>query len=128
MTRRMRFVSGLCALLALTFSFAESVWASTCGMPMASGMAEAHESVPDVPSGEHCAAHQARDTEPDGPADRPCPFDSGFAPQACAGVVSLPATTAVLPALGPETAGGIFTLEVRPEILFGASLFRPPRA
>lgn len=128
MTRRTRCIAGLCALLALTFSFAESVWASTCAMPMAGGMAEIHETATEIPSGTHCAAHRGYETEHDAPGDRPCPFSSGVAAQACAGVVSLPASSAALPAVASEAVDAPFTLEERPDLLLEAFLFRPPRA
>lgn len=128
MTRRVRSIAGLCAFLALTFSFAESVWASTCAMPVAEGMAEMQDSAAENPSDSHCATHEGHRGERDGSDDPPCPFSSGVAAQACAGVVSLPAINAALPAPASEAVAGLFMVEAHPGLLLETSLFRPPRA
>lgn len=128
MTRRARSIAGLCTLLALTFSLAESVWASTCAMPMTGSLVEVHEASEEMPSDVHCATHHDHDGERDGPSDAPCPFSSGLAAQACAGVTSLPATTTVLPSTASRAVNGLFVIEARPGLLLETSLFRPPRA
>lgn len=128
MNRRTRSVAGLCALLALSFSLAESVWASTCAMPAAEGMADIQQTASEFPTGAQCDTHRSADSERRGPDDEPCPFGSPLGAQSCAGVVSLPTAGAVLPALASEAVDGLFTLDVRPSLLLEASLFRPPRA
>lgn len=95
---------------------------------MAGEMAEVHEPAGEVPSDRHCATHQGHDTKHDGSDDLPCPFASGLAAQACAGVASLPATTSVLPAAASEAVEGVFMIESHPGLLLETSLFRPPRA
>lgn len=128
MTRRARSFAGLCAFLALTFSFGESVWASTCAMPMAVASAEVHDAGGEAPSDSHCATHERPDGEHDGPDDEPCPFESGVAAQACAGVASLPAVNVALPAPASEAMAGPVMIAAHPGLLLETSLFRPPRA
>ena len=116
-------------MLALTFSFSEAVWASTClpGMPMADAVVMPDgatvESVESTPDGMHDERDPRSEDNP-----RPCPFDSPLAAQACAGVSSMPA-----PSNEPSTpaAEGVsvgFTVAALHELLLEIVLFRPPRA
>jgi hypothetical protein len=116
-------------LLALTFSFSEAVWASTClpGMPMADSAPmpegatpEPSESIPMGMHGEH---------DPRGGDDNPpCPFDSPLAAQACAGVSSMPAAWPDPSAPAAELASDGFTVAALHDLLLEIALFRPPRA
>lgn len=129
MSRRIRFVSGLLALVALTFSFSGSVWASTCGMPMMEvGVEDGGER--SAPPGAHCGSHGDLASEAGQSHEGPrCPFGSPVAAQACAGgVASAPAATVSL--LAPFEDGIPEAFDLRPfsDLLLDSTLFRPPRA
>jgi len=133
MTRRARFVAGLLALFALTFSLAESVWASTCAMAateMTMSVAAPDPLATDgLPAGKHCAGHADHGGDPDrAPEEEPCPFGSPAATQVCAGVASLPAPSALPSAPSPEGVSGPFVPDAGSDLLLVNALFRPPRA
>lgn len=126
MTRRTRRISGIFAALALTLSFAETVWASTCapGMDMpSSAMAMGDES----PIEHECMPGSAerRNESEDG---RHCPFGPVATTQACAGLASLPANTLALDAPSPEGAARLVFDETQHDLFFGTPLFHPPRS
>lgn len=124
MLRRTRFLAGTLALLAMTFSLGESVWASTCGMPLMERPPD-HE----TPAGVHCGGHLEPGSEADGDSEgTPCPFSSPVAAQACAGVTSIPAEIASLPIRVSRAVVETPTLETFPGLLLEHTLFRPPRA
>lgn len=132
MHRRLRTTAGLLALLSLTLSVAESVWASTCapGMPMESPAAVVPSSDDHAPGCLHVGtAHddmdEGRHASDDG---RPCPFGSPAAAQACTGVASLPARPMNLFASWSQGAPGVFSLETQNELLLDGAQFHPPRA
>ncbi|MEX2472798.1 MAG: hypothetical protein WEA34_11490 [Gemmatimonadota bacterium] len=129
MNRRIRSVAGLLALLALTFSFSEAVWASTClpGMAMADSAVVLEgatpESVESIPMGMHDERDlRSRDD------DRPCPFSSPLAAQDCAGVSSMPAPSTEPSTPAAEVTSVGFTVPTLRELLLEIVLFRPPRA
>lgn len=133
MNRRTRFVAGILAFLALTFSFAESVWASTCipGMQMdTSATMVAGETPEAMDCMSDCMSDQRQEREGDdrSEGERNCPFGSPIAAQACAGIVLLPTRTSDLLAPSFEGAGSVFTLEAYHDLLLDSMLFRPPRA
>jgi hypothetical protein len=128
-SRRTRRAAALVALLSLTFSFSEGVWASTClpGMrmddsEMMSGTV-GPESVATTPAG------MAEERTPRGKdTHRSCPFTSALAAQACAGVSSMPArsTESATPVTeGPDIGSAVAAPR---GLLLDVALFRPPRA
>lgn len=127
MASRYRRVFGLLAILALTFSFGESVWASTCAVPV-EGMEMAMEAgaTEEGSRGIPCAGHG--DDSEDRHEGAPCPFDSPGAVQTCVGVVSLPSRSAALPTVTIDHVPTTHTIDTRIALLLEASLFRPPRA
>ena len=119
--RRVRSIVGLGALLALTLSFSEAVWASTCLPGMRMGAAP--ESV------EHTPTEVDDGGDPhSGDNERPCPFTSPLAAQACAGVSSMPAQSTEPAAPEAEIASVGFTVTALHGLLREGALFRPPRA
>lgn len=129
MTRRTRFIAGIFAFLALTFSFSESVWASTCAPSMEMGASA------EVASGEPADASQCMPERQDerehgehGEESRDCPFGSPAAVQTCSGVASLPAQASTFFSPSFEGAASVFTLETQGDLLLESALFRPPRA
>lgn len=125
MARRTRFIAGILASLALTFSFAESVWASTCapGMEMdAPAEMACHEGagesqMPERPGGGE-----------DGEEPGDCPFGPHATVQSCVGALSLPAVATVLFAPSLEDAAGVFIPQTQSDLLLQSALYRPPRA
>lgn len=125
MRLRKRLIPASFALLAMTLSMAETVWAATCLPGMDSGMVAAAPDVTDP--GQH-AQHM-----PDMPHDqqgsdddRPCPLDPG-AVQGCASGPSLPAHSAEAPAPRADGAVSVFSDRSRQDHLSSSALFRPPR-
>ncbi len=121
----MRRIAGTLALLALVFSLAESVWASTCAPSM--GMHPAAADVDsDLPVHHGCphAGVVGEDAKRDAP---PCPFGSPLAAQACAGVVSMPGAGAPMIFAASDRADGLFAVPSRADLLLESGLFRPPR-
>lgn len=125
MTRRTRLIAGIFAFLALTFSFGESVWASTCAPAVDMG-SDATAASSEAPAMSDSMPDQ--DSQRQSEDERPCPFGSPAAVQACTGVVSLPAQVAVFFAPSFEGAPSVFTLETQSDLLMENALFRPPRA
>lgn len=126
MRRRTRLTAGIFALVAMTFSLAETAWASACA-PMemnavsseAQGEVSAHESASDP-------LHQ-HEREDSGDGERRCPF-SPAAAQACAGAASLPTHAVDGLAPAPERARAVFFDLTQQDTILQESLFRPPRA
>ena len=125
MRRRKRLLTSILALVAMTFSLAETVAASVCspGMAMA---AEVHDVDPvhgdhAMPAGTH---HGEQGAPEEG--DTQCPF--GPAVAGCAGVASFPAQ--VSSDFGPlshaDTAA--FAEPTQQHLLLVSHLFRPPRS
>jgi len=129
MTRRTRFIAGIFACVALTLSFAESVWASTCGTPEMMVEVEGG-ATPDAPApGEpSCPGHWPGERDRDTDREGPCPFSSPLAAQACAGFTSIPAGHASLPDVSFEGVTETFALDPDTGLLLQGTLFRPPRA
>lgn len=115
------------ALVAMAFSFSETVWASTCApLEMDAVSSAAVEQVP----AHDCmldALHE-REGEDTNEDERPCPF-SPAAAQVCAGVASLPSH--VVGGLGPSPEDGVSTVFselTQHDLLLQEALFHPPRA
>lgn len=123
MTRLTRIIAGIATLLALTFSFTESVWASTC-VPVMTGD-EVVVVAPEAPVGTHCAPGESHPSDRDD-GERDC--TSPVVTQACGGVVSLPSHSSLLFAPSSEGAGAMVAADSERDLLMERALFRPPRA
>lgn len=125
MRRRTRWIAGLFALVAMTFSLGETVWASTCA-PMMDMQASA-VSAQDAPS-----EHDGMPGMPDQPGtergDGDCPFSPATATQNCSAAASLPAQGIVAPAPTPACVAGLRAATARQDLLLETALFHPPRA
>jgi hypothetical protein len=129
MVRRVRFLAGIVASLAMTASFTQAVWASMCApaMQMPASVATAPE---EAPMERHCG-HDAPGggTQDDAKDDSGhCPFDSPAAAQSCAGVASLPAPVLILSAGSFQGVVSTFRADHQRDLLLQKTLFRPPRA
>jgi hypothetical protein len=133
MKPRFRFLAALFALVALSLSLAEGVWASTCAPGM--GMDSAAMASMDVASHEvDCPAatigsHTDRSGTDRNQTDVPhCPFVPAWVAGSCAVAASLPAGS--FASLSPSAEGAL--LAVAPDdardILLVSAFFRPPRA
>lgn len=123
MIRRLRVLSGLLAVVAMSLSLGEGLWAATCA-PMDPGVR-----VEALDSGENAPADCAPSHHEDGDEDRgtQCPF-AGFATfGACvsAAVQSPPLESVPIP---PESSQISVADRSRSDRLLASSLFRPPRA
>lgn len=127
MRRRTRLIAGFFALVAMTFSFAETAWASTCApvMDMGASSSAAAEHVP-AQDCMHGALHSG-EGETGGQDEAPCPFTPA-AGQTCTGAATLP--THVMAAVAPSVEGASLLLieATRHDLLLRNALFRPPRA
>lgn len=128
MARRTRFIAGILAFLALTFSIAESVWASTCApgmeMDVPAEMAS-HEGADESHMAERSVEGERGDDDEE---SRDCPFGDHAAVQTCVGALSLPAVASVFFIPSLEDAAGVFTLQTQSDLLLESALYRPPRA
>lgn len=127
MKQRTRLIAGIFALVAMTFSLAETAGASTCAPAM-----DMHAS--DAGAAEQAQMHHCMDAgSPDleredgreGAGD--CPF-SHAAAQACAGLTSLPSHAVDGIAPFSASAAAIFADSTQYDLLLRNDLFRPPRA
>ena len=135
MARRTRFIPGLIALLAMTFSLVEGVWASTCapGMEMeraemAGAMASADEAMPDMPADHDCIPGHEHGEHQGDEHGAPCPFGPAGMLQGCAAAASLPAVNDEMTLPSPEGPALSPTVETSPHLLWVASIFHPPKA
>ena len=124
--QRSRRIAAVFALVALTLSVAESVWASTCApmsaSPVLAATASGSPHAADCPGGDTGAG-----AERPGGEEPPCPFAPVVTP-GCVAAASLPASSAVPgpPALEAEDREP--SAAAASDLLLGAALFRPPRA
>lgn len=132
MVRRVRFLAGIVASLAMTASFSQAVWASMCapGMPMSASAATASEEAPEE---RHCGHAAPGGGEHGAGADAGenaghCPFDSPVAAQSCVGVASLPAPVLILSAGSSRGVVSSFQIDDQRDLLLQKTLFHPPRA
>jgi len=151
MTRHARTICGLLVLLAMTFSLAETVWASMCAPPGAAVIAASAQAAAATSDTVEAASDEAAATEaasadaapagkespmpghcpPAGEAgdDEPseCPFGFFGGPQGCV-AASLPGLSPVTP---QASAGRIATVIAEPHRFASATSivpFHPPRA
>ena len=113
------------ALVAMTFSFVETAWASTCA-PVATESSPSADA--DQSPGQDCllGTLHDREGEPSDDDERHCPFAPAAA-QACTGVASLPAQTVVGVAPSVQSATAVFAEPTQHGLHLGKALFRPPR-
>lgn len=125
MIRRLRFLSGILALVAMSFSMGQGLRAATCASMDPAGGAAISVHVPDATAEQQSSPSHHGETHGENGGE--CPF----APVASAGgCVSAAVVAAVIespPAfirpLEPVIASGSHS-----ELLLEISLFRPPRA
>lgn len=124
MRRRIHFFGGLLALVAMVFSFAGSVAASTCA-PMSDILAGMIDDG-GAADGVECPfmAHPDSDGANE---SQSCPFDQAPG-QSCSVAAALPTQSSggIDPPAG--LTSGNSTLEVEPHLLLAYALFHPPRA
>lgn len=127
MRNRVRLWTALLALLALSLSVVEGVWASTCMVDGGAPHPSAHEQA----SGPHAAhSHDQSSAPADGersPSDSPaCPFATAMT-GGCV-VVSLPGERTEVPALAAADHFSVPSLSDRAvDLLLASPLFRPPQ-
>lgn len=119
-----RTIGAALTFLALTLSLAETVWASTCA-PMAAGSAAASAVHATQPESDCPAATQAEDGRSGEGAH--CPF-SPVVGHDCAAAASIAAQPSFATPLSLEFALTGASPARERDGLFGAALFRPPRA
>lgn len=126
MRRRTRLIAGTFAFVAMTFSLAETVIASTCAPGAGMAMAEAVDT--HAPEHDCVTASHDREHRGSGEDGRHCPFSPATAAQGCAAVASLPASamTDFSPSL--EGAGTVFVEPSEHDLLLAQPPFHPPRA
>ncbi|MDT8342710.1 MAG: hypothetical protein RQ751_14460 [Longimicrobiales bacterium] len=142
MLPRLRRRFGVLALLALTFSLAESVLASTCAPPDPAALAGGGDRS-GAPAHAHCGDHhrgsdghlapvQADGVEAGGgeadPSPPPCPFSTLPGLQICLGVGTLPALGTLLPSPTWSLQARAATTAPDHGLLRALPFFRPPRA
>lgn len=130
MRSRFRVLAALCALIALTLSFGEGVWASMCmpamemGEAPAAEMSDASDRMMDMASQ---GVHTGGET-PDGPEPPHCPFAPVSTAGTCVAAASLPAASPI--ELVPSLEGALLVVapEQKRDLLLVSALFHPPRA
>lgn len=136
MTRRTRILAGTLALVATTFSFAETVLGSVCTpMVMADvGDARALDGQPGHPDAREagpgamdCVLMLGRDADRGGEADPHCPLNPAVG-QGCSAVASIPASSGDADSTPDHGTPRVVVVDVRPDLLLSHALFRPPRA
>ena len=129
MLPRKKLLAGIFALVAMAFSFTETVAASACGSGMAMEkhhVAEAQHGPGDAsPSSHERGHHRGGEGERD-QSERHCPFAPVLA--GCAGVSLFPSRPGddIVPLLGIDHAA--FPEPVQHRVLLPDALFHPPRA
>lgn len=129
MMRRRSVIPGVIVLAAMTFSFGETVWASTClpGMDMeSSAMAMAGEAPAEHDRMADAGAAPDQHGEPDSSDN--CPFGPLATTQSCAGLASLPASVVAFIAPSPQGAAHVVFDVTQHDLLLETALFHPPRA
>ena len=129
MNRRRRTCAGFVAIVALTFSFAETVWASTCAPAMGTP-AEAAFSSEHVPTDPDCMSHVPAGGTRHGDDDEgpQCPFGPTAAAEGCMASATLPGRPAQAPTLSPDASSAVLSAEGKHDLLLQTALFHPPRA
>lgn len=124
---KLRPIAAALTLIALTFSFAEGVWASTCMPEMAMDGMSAESGFDGHAVGMNGYPGAADDpSEPE--QEPPCPFAPVSIAGACIVAASLPATSPI--EISPSFEGALLTddREHARDLLLTTALFHPPRA
>lgn len=128
MKRYIRILAGIFALLAMTFSFTESVVASTCGpMPDMAASAETHHAENTSGAGAACLFARMHRSGDQRNAEGHCPFGPAMGSD-CASAPSLPSAAPVVSVVASEAAEQPPSDAVRPSRLLAHAVFHPPRA
>jgi len=128
MTRRLRPAAGTFALLAMTFSLAENVLASTCApMPQ---MAPTSMASAGAPVADDCmvAVHGHERGDPGSEGQRHCPFGPAAASAGCTAAASLRASSTQVDGASSEATAAIPFDDLQQDLLLPTTLFHPPRA
>lgn len=123
--KRTHILLRLFVLAAMTLSFGETVWASTCASMSMMSTADAtasNDAMPDMPG------MPVEGEQPGGDEDPWCPLGPAAAAQGCATAASLPATSAAGFAPGDERTADIDLVAVANDFLYSTPPFHPPRA
>ena len=124
--KRLHILLRLFVLAAMTLSFGETVWASTCAsvsMIAASDAAASSDGMPDMPG------MPAEGEQPEGDEGAAaCPLGTAAVAQGCLTAASLPANSAAGVAPGDERTADIDFVTLANERFYGTPLFHPPRA
>lgn len=128
MRRGTRRLYSLLALVALAHASGQWVRAVPCAPSpdaAAAAAAERHDASADhAAGGAHAgAAHRQADTE-----SSRCPLGPMGIASGCAGAASIPSFVTFGLALSAPTADPLPCPDLAPQVLFGADIFRPPRA
>ena len=125
---KLRPIAAVLALVALTISFAEGVWASSCTPGMAMDGMPAQSDVDGCMVGMAGHVNAADNPSSDPPTEPHCPFAPLSTAGACVVAASLPATPPV--ELAPSPEGALLTVfrEDTRDLLLASELFHPPRA
>ncbi len=127
MKRRPRVIAGCLTLMALTFSVAQTMVASTCAPEAVSETFAAAETGP--APGSDCPLMGPHDPGPDGDETdgRHCPFAPAAA-ETCSAIPLMASPSVVVTFDQPMTVPGDIWLPTGVDLPFEKSLFRPPRA
>lgn len=124
--KRLHILLRLFVLAAMTLSIAETVWASACAsmatMAVSRAAATASDAMPDMPG------MPADDEQHDGNQDPWCPLGPAAAAQGCLTAASLPAISYEPFTITGEREAHVTSVETANELIYGATLFHPPRA
>lgn len=129
---RFHLLAGLLAVLALTATAVEGLWASAPRAEMELRTAVAASSVIERPSTPDCTAEMARAhtscQRHGGPDAPPCPSMPLGAGSACVGATALPAESFPKVEPSPEASMSPGSPDQTRDLLFALAFFRPPIA
>jgi hypothetical protein len=129
MNRHTRALAGVLAMAAMTFSFTESVMASTCARmsdPAMPGTTQTSSEDASAPSME-CLFMAGHDGSGQDDGRGHCPFGLA-AGQGCSAAASLPALNSIESVETARATTAVGSDDVRPDLLLARALFHPPRA
>ncbi len=121
MIRRLRILSALLTIVAMSLSVGEGLWAATCAPMEPGSRVEAPESEGSVPV--DCAPSHQDDSD----ADRGCPFAGIATVGGCVSAAVQSPSVESIPT-PPELSQISIEDRTRSDLLLASSLFRPPRA
>lgn len=118
----------LFVLAAMTLSFAETVWASTCASMATMAASDDPSRDGTMPGMPGMPGMPADGEQQDGDDDPWCPLGAAAVAQGCLAAASLPAMSG--DALAPRDvhAADVHTVEIANELIYGTTPFHPPRA